>query len=134
MFVVRTGKFEHDLWSEQTPFSCVSWHPDDALVVTGSWDSAIRIFDVFNRKRKAVLRGHLTAVRAAAYRPSGRHSCSASLDGEVKMWWAANGSQVGQLSGHALPINSLCFAPSGQEIITVSDDHKVKVRVELSNT
>ena len=55
----RSGKFDYDLYKAQSPINCVCWHPDDSLVVTGAWDAAIRIFDVYNKVRKAVSRRHV---------------------------------------------------------------------------
>ena len=34
--------------------NCVAFHPEGQLIVTGHWDSAMRIYDVWHRSRKAV--------------------------------------------------------------------------------
>ncbi|KAJ8317249.1 hypothetical protein KUTeg_005153 [Tegillarca granosa] len=112
---------------QKDPVNAVAFHPEGQLIVTGCWDSTLKIFDVFHKTRKAVLRGHETSVRDVAYSPSGRHIASAALDGDVKIWAAQNGTPVGYIRGHSLPINKLIFTPTGKELVTVSDDHKVKV-------
>ncbi|KAL4232139.1 hypothetical protein ACF0H5_009714 [Mactra antiquata] len=116
-----------DVNGGHSPVNCVSFHPEGQKIVSGQWDSTIKIWDIFHKTKLGVLRGHGTSVRDIAYSPSGRHIASAALDGDVKMWAADLGVQVGNILGHALPINKLTFSPTGNELITVSDDHKVKV-------
>ncbi|KAK7488729.1 hypothetical protein BaRGS_00020026 [Batillaria attramentaria] len=109
------------------PVNDVAFHPEGQLIVTGSWDALIRIYDIFHKTRKAVLRGHMSSVRAVAFSHDGVHIASASLDGDVKIWSATKGVQVGNIRGHGGPINRLTFSPTGRDLITASDDHKVKV-------
>ncbi|XP_012935535.1 telomerase protein component 1 [Aplysia californica] len=111
----------------ESPVNCVDFHPSEELVVVGSWDSLIRIYNYFHKTRVAILRGHSTSVRDIAYSIDGRHLASAAMDGDVKIWAADKGSQVGNVKGHAGPVNKLIFSPSGREIITAGEDHQVKV-------
>ncbi|XP_063952437.1 telomerase protein component 1-like isoform X2 [Lytechinus pictus] len=122
----RSGKQTSDI-TEPRPISCLSYHPEGKLLVTGSWDATLKIWDTFNKKRVAILRGHRSSVRAVTYSPTGRHIASASLDGAVKLWSADTGTQVGSLCGHSQPINHIAFSQSGRELVTVSNDHKTKV-------
>uniref|UniRef100_A0A0L8GPH7 Uncharacterized protein n=1 Tax=Octopus bimaculoides TaxID=37653 RepID=A0A0L8GPH7_OCTBM len=75
----------------------------------------------------AVIRGHVSSVRAVAYLPTGTYITSASLDGSVKIWSADHGKQVGSIMGHMGPVNAIAYTSNGREMVTVSEDGKVKI-------
>ncbi|XP_019622302.1 PREDICTED: telomerase protein component 1-like [Branchiostoma belcheri] len=112
---------------DKRPINCVAFHPEDDKIVTGCWDTTLKVYDTLNKKRVAVIRGHDSSVRDVAYSPNGRHLASAALSGEVKLWSAETGTPVGDLTGHCGQINRLTFSPGGGHLITVGNDHKVKV-------
>ena len=37
-----------------SPVNCVSFHPEGQLIVSGSWDATLKIWDVFHKTKKAV--------------------------------------------------------------------------------
>jgi telomerase protein component 1 len=93
----------------------VAFNPvKENVIATGSWDSAIRMWDIFHRERIAVsdwdiiasvlqklfqvLRGHSTSVRDVAFSPCGSYVASAALDGEVKLWSANHGTPVSRFT------------------------------------
>ena len=127
----RTGKQTCCLATRggrNSPLNCVSFNPtSDQLVAVGSWDTTVKIWDVFSQKRVKVLKGHHTSVQACVYAPSGRHIVSAAMDGEVKVWSTKSGSAVGSITGHSGPVNSLSYTPNGQFLLTASSDRLVKV-------
>eukprot|EP00058_Branchiostoma_floridae_P011084 XP_002596572.1 hypothetical protein BRAFLDRAFT_128562 [Branchiostoma floridae] len=112
---------------DKRPINCVAFHPEDDKIVTGCWDSTLKVYDTLNKKRIAIIRGHNSSVRDVAYSRNGRHLASAALSGEVKLWSAETGTAVGDLTGHCGQINRLTFSPAGHHLITVGNDHKVKV-------
>lgn len=126
----KSGKLQGTLKTigqRNTPLNCVSFHPEGQLVVVGSWDSTLRIWDTLNLKKVKILRGHKSSVQACAYAPSGRHVVSAALDGEVKVWSTRSGTAVGSIIGHHSPVKGLAFTPNGQFLATASSDKTVKV-------
>jgi len=36
------------------PFNCIVMHSDNQLVAVGSWDATVKLYDTFNKTRKAV--------------------------------------------------------------------------------
>ena len=127
----RTGKPTCTLATKggrSSPINCISFHPtSDQLIAVGSWDTTVKIWDVFSQKRVKVLKGHRTSVQACAYAPSGRHIVSAALDGEVKVWSTKSGTAVGTITGHSGPVTALSYTPSGQFLVSASSDRLVKI-------
>lgn len=109
------------------PVNCIVSHPDGGQIVTGCWDSCIRIFNFFDRARKAVLRGHQTSIRSISFSSNAVYIASSSIDGDVKLWSSRNGAQIATLRGHSMPVNSVCFSPRNQFLITGSSDRSVKI-------
>lgn len=126
------------------PLNCVAFNPNSSNVIaTGSWDSAIRMWDVFHKKRVAVrwltsllfslsllysqvLRGHQTSVRDLAFSPCGSYVASAALDGEVKLWSSFNGTQVPLVI--SFPLVSIFFFPGWPVERSSSADQQTLLR------
>ena len=106
--------------------NCVAFHPEGQLVVVGSWDRTLKVWDTYNKKKLKVMKGHKTSVQACIY-ISTTHIVSASMDGEVRIWSTRSGITVGVINGHSAPITSINSTPSGQHLITASNDKLVKV-------
>ena len=120
------GDLQGELKGHPRPINSVVFSPDGFSVATACWDSCIRIYNLFDRSRKAILRGHKNSIRSISYSSNGVYIASASLDGEVKLWNSKNGSQLATLS-NSMPVNSLCFSPENQFLITGSSDRRTKV-------
>lgn len=106
--------------------NCVAFHPEGQLIAVGCWDTTVKIWDTFNKKKLKVLKGHSTSVQSCVY-ISVTHIVSASMNGEVRIWSTRSGITVGVINGHSAPITSICTTPSAQHLITASNDKLVKV-------
>jgi WD40 repeat protein len=49
----------------------VSFSPDGASIVSGSWNETVRVWDVSTGEAKAKLEGHGERVLAVSFRPDG---------------------------------------------------------------
>ena len=123
----KSGEFQGELKGHPRPLNCVVFNPDGDLVATACWDSCIRIFNLYDRTRKAVLRGHAASVRSISYSHNGVYIASSSIDSEVRLWNSKNGSQIAILKSHAAPVNSVRFSPNSQFLVTGSADCRTKV-------
>ncbi len=72
----------------------VAFSPDNRLVVSGSADGSIRIWDVTNGKMSRLIQGHEVTIRSTLFTPDGRYIISADKRGEIKTWDAQNGRQL----------------------------------------
>ena len=61
-------------------------------MVTGSWDSILKIWDIVQKKKtavfRAVFRGHSGSVQGVKFSRSGIHVASVDIFGEIRIWSA----------------------------------------------
>ncbi|KAK3943402.1 WD40 repeat-like protein [Diplogelasinospora grovesii] len=123
----------------------IAFSPDGRLIVSGSDDSTVRVWDaatgaerrVLKGHSRGVLRGHWRGVTAVAFSPDGRLIVSAgSDDSTVRVWDAATGAERrvlkghsrGVLRGHWRGVTAVAFSPDGRLIVSAgSDDSTVRV-------
>src|SRR5258706_28281 len=107
----------------------VSYSPNGARVVTGSFNGTIRIWDT---ESGAVvgepLMGHTLGVLSAAYSPDGRYIISRSFDCTIRIWDAETVAAVGNpLEGHTVGVLSVAYSPDGRHIISGSCNGTIQI-------
>jgi len=108
--------------------------PDGKRLVTASWDTAIRIWDVDSGKKLQTLEGHNEGVKSVVFSPDGKRIATASWDGTARIWEAESGKELQKLihtdAEHGFNwVSSATFSPDGKKIVTHvhGDDHIVRV-------
>ncbi|NQT16739.1 MAG: protein kinase [Planctomycetes bacterium] len=109
----------------------VCFSDDGKLLLTGSYDNTVRVWDVGTRKMLKTLRGHAGRVWSCAFAPDGESVLSASHDHQAKLWSIAGYEEVrvfrGRvLEGHQDAILGAAFSPDGSRIVTASRDRTAK--------
>lgn len=94
-----------------------------SLVVSGSRDATIRVWDYDTGVCKHVLIGHTDSVRCL--KVSGDMVASGSYDLTCKLWSLADGTLLRTFAGHAMQIYSIGF--NGNVIATGSLDATIRV-------
>jgi WD40 repeat protein len=91
--------------------------------------NAISVFQEIRAADKvlAVLSGHSTIFRFAAYSPDGLHIVTASYDKTARIWDARTGVQLAVLSGHDGEVESASYSPDGTRIVTASNDKTARI-------
>jgi len=64
----------------------VAWSADSRLLVSGSKDSTLKVWDVAKRKLMFDLPGHADEVYAVDWSPDGERVCSGSKDRRLRIW------------------------------------------------
>ncbi len=67
------------------PIYQIAWSSDSRLLVSGSRDSTLKVWDMKSRKLKMNLPGHLDEVFAVDWSPDGDRVASGSKDKTLKM-------------------------------------------------
>lgn len=104
------------------------------LIVSGSVDKTIKIWDILTGKLLQTLDGHTDWVKSVYFSPNGQQIVSGSLDKTIKIWDTLSGKLLQTLDGHSDsdPISSVCYSPNGEQII--SGNHGDFIKIWDANT
>ncbi|HVT29499.1 MAG TPA: protein kinase, partial [Lacipirellulaceae bacterium] len=109
------------------PVRSVTFSPHGKLVLTGSEDNTIRIWDAATGKPLRELRGHSRAVRTCTFSPDAQWVLSGSDDESVRVWNVQGYEEkrvlhARVLSGHEDAVLCARFSHDGSRIVTASRD------------
>ncbi|KAK4034598.1 WD40-repeat-containing domain protein, partial [Parachaetomium inaequale] len=145
-WIVRAPALSED-WSvhlqtlqgHSSSVKAVAFSPDGRLIVSGSCDNTVRVWDAATGAERRVLQGHSSSVNAVAFSPDSRLIVSgsgdntlgvwdaATGDNTVRVWDAATGAERRVLQGHSRSVNAVAFSPDGRLIVSGSADKTVRV-------
>ena len=108
------------------PITCVTFHPVYSIVVSGSEDATIKIWDSETGQHERTLKGHTSSVTGVAFHPLGKILASCSGDLSAKIWDMETNTCTKTLKGHDHTISGIQFLPSGDQILTCSRDKTIK--------
>ena len=106
---IKTGKLLEMLAGHTAPVSALSFSLVSNMLVSGSWDGSIKIWDVFNSLGRAGggsiesfdVNSSKSAVTAVAWAPNDRLVAVATMDGEISFWDPREGVCKGTISARS---------------------------------
>lgn len=96
---VQTGQLLDQLAGHEGPVSTLAFAPVGGIVVSGSWDHTVRIWDVFGRTQTSEPLQLQADVLCVAVRPDGKQVAVSTLDGNLSFWSVTDASQQGGFEG-----------------------------------
>jgi WD40 repeat protein len=118
----------------------VAFAPNANILVSGSWDKTIKMWDTGTGRMLRTLSGHTASVSSVAYSPNGRLLASGGWDEFVMLWDTASGQFLCKFRNLSNPVRSanasrvtdstlarsdyavrtVVFSPSGQILASAS--------------
>jgi eukaryotic-like serine/threonine-protein kinase len=125
---LNTGEVPNTLNAGHTaPIRTLSLSADGTILVSGSDDNTIKIWDMTTGKLRQTLQGHTAPVNSVALSPDGKTLISGSEDRTVKIWDVPTSVLRHTLSEHTAPVYAVALSPNGQAIASGSQDFTVKI-------
>ncbi|MFQ5779914.1 MAG: WD40 repeat domain-containing protein, partial [Nitrospiria bacterium] len=100
----------------------VAFSPDGKLLVTGSYDKTVRIWDL-ETGRAIFSMTHPNLVRAVAVSPDGKIVASGNYNKTADLWDVETGKRKAVL-GHSKLVRAVAFSPDGKVLASGSSDKK----------
>jgi hypothetical protein len=105
----------------------VAFSTDGKTVAAGSWEYAVRLWDVSSGKEVRRLKSWDLPITSIAFTPDGKLLAVAGWDGIVRLWELLTGKEIHRFTGHIGEIMSIAISPDGRLLATGSKDTSVLV-------
>jgi WD40 repeat protein len=99
--------------------------PNGQLLVSGSDDGTLRVWNTAYWTCVRVLEGHTAGICSVAFSFDGQLVASGSEDRTVRVWDVNSGNCLYILEGHSGIVRSVVFSPSGEQLASGSYDTTV---------
>jgi WD40 repeat protein len=96
------------------------------LLVSGSSDLTIRLWDVQQGNCLGILRGHTDSLRALSFSPDGQVLASGGSDSTIRLWDIQQQRCLKVLLGHSSLIEAIAFEPTSQVLVSGSLDQTIR--------
>jgi len=105
----------------------VAFSHDGTCIVSGSFDSSVRVWDSSTGAELQQLNGHTDRVNSVKFSHDGTCIVSGSSDKSLRVWDASTDAELQQLNSHTRNVNSTAFSNNDTWIISSSSEHSVNV-------
>jgi WD40 repeat protein len=117
----------HNLNGHSSYVNTLAISPDGQILVSGSADKTIKIWNLSTGKELRTLTGHSNPVNSIVISPDGQTLVSGSADKTIKIWNLSTGQEIRTLTGHSNPVNSLAISSDWQTLVSGSADKTIKI-------
>jgi WD40 repeat protein len=110
----------------QSSVMCMLWVQHMEVLLSGSRDTTIMVWDAITQDEARRLRGHARTVTCLAYSETARMAISGGFESKIIVWDINAGVKCGVLQGHSCGIASLAFLPNSADAVSLDLDGVLK--------
>lgn len=107
--------------------SCVCMTSDCSKVISGSFDSTIKIWSTESGQCLSTLKGHRMYVNSVSISADNSKIVSTALDKTVKLWDMESGKCLRTFEGHTGDVTCACMSSDGKWIVSGSNDKTLRI-------
>jgi len=109
--------------------NAVVFSPDGKLVLSGSNDNTLKLWDVSSGRELRTFKGHSDNVNAVVFSPDGKLVLSGSHDGTLKLWEVHSGREIRSFKEDSYSgyVEAVAFSPDGRLALSGGRDGTIKL-------
>lgn len=115
----------HTFKKHSEPINSVDIHPEKKLLVTGSKDRKIIVWDIQTKKELLIIDDNNAEIQSVAFSPDGKYLLG-SVRNIIKVW-TVGGEYINSMKGHATAVWSIDFNTTGDKMVTGSFDRSFRL-------
>lgn len=116
-----------ELKGHQSWVVTVAFNPKQPMLVSGSLDDTLRVWNWETEKLIYTLEGHSRGVNQVAISTGGQVLASCGDDATIRVWNLTDGSLIHTLKGHLRDVNSVALGEKGLLLASGSKDSTIKL-------
>lgn len=89
--------------------------------------AAVQLWDVRERRRTAMLKGHTGQVASLAFSPDGATLATGASDATIRLWDVRRHRFLAALTGHSTTVFALAFSPDGRTLASGGQDRSARL-------
>src|SRR5712692_3228085 len=105
----------------------VAFSPDGKTLAAGSWDGAVRLWEVASGKELRQFDKQQAPVRSVAFSPDGKMLACGGEGSAIVLWDPATAKELRRLVGHRGPITFVLFSPDGKLLASKGYDQTLRL-------
>ncbi|XP_054283298.1 protein FAN-like [Macrosteles quadrilineatus] len=136
MYDVACGRVIDTMLGHEDAVTCVCWAAERRLLVTGSWDGWVRLWQTETFPPSEPIRPASDLVSQLDH--DGRVTClcvnrtntqlaSGTEDGEIFLWSLITFTVTQKITEHTNTVNCIKFSPDGKKLVSCGDDQTFRL-------
>ncbi len=105
----------------------VSCTPNGKTIISSSFYSGLKLWDVKTGREISVLRGHKSCVTSCVFSSDGKTMLTGSYDNTIKLWNVETWKEILTFGGHKDSVGPCTFSPCGKTMLSGSHDNTLKL-------